>query len=59
MSKIYHIKCNKHIKFKNHKISYIFYITSVISIIYDKWESKDESLFRAEESVKISKVFLV
>ena len=37
-------KCNKYRKIKNPKISYVFYKT-VLSIICDKYDSKDETIF--------------
>ena len=42
MTKIYCIKCNKYEKFKNPRISYVFYKILVLFIICDKCRSKDK-----------------
>ena len=44
MKYIYCVNCNKYRKFKNLKISYIFYETLVISIICEKRGSKGETI---------------
>ena len=51
------IKYNKYRKFKNLKISYIFNKTWVLCIICDKCGSKDEKVFKEEESIKTFKSF--
>ena len=56
MNKIYCIKCNKHRKFKNLKTSYIFDKTLVPPIICHKRGSKDETIFKKEESIDILKI---
>ena len=53
MKKIYCIKCNKYIKFKNPKISYIF------DIICDKCGSNDEKLFKEEKSIQILTILVL
>ena len=55
MKKIYRAGCGKYKKFKNTEVSYIFEKTSVLSIICSKCESKDEKIFKEEESIKIIK----
>ena len=42
----YCIKYNRSRKFKDPKISYIFYKILVFSIIFDKCGSKDETVFK-------------
>ena len=48
--------CNKHRLFKNPKISYISQKTFVFSIICGKCGSKDETIFKEEESTKALKI---
>ena len=57
MKKIYRAGCGKYKKFKNTEVSYIFEKTSVLSIICSKCGSKDEKIFKEEESIKILKIF--
>ena len=47
--------CSKYRKFKNTKISYIFEKTLLFSIICSKFGSKDEKVFKEEESIEILK----
>ena len=56
MKKLYCIICGKYKKFKNPKIAYIFEKTLVFSIILIKCDTKDEKVFKEEESMKILKV---
>ena len=56
MKKFCCIKCKKYRKFKNPKISYIFDKTLSVSIICDKCGSKDEKIFKEEESIKTLKI---
>ena len=56
MKKIYCIACNMYRKFKNPEISYIFDKALVLSIIRAKCCSKDEKIFKEEESIEISKI---
>ena len=51
------IKCSKYRKSKSLKISYIFNKTWVLSIICDKCGSKDEKVFKKEESIETYKSF--
>ena len=53
---IYCVVCGKYKIFQNPKISYIFEERIVLSIIYSKCGSKDEKIFKGEESVKILKI---
>ena len=46
MKKIYCVICGKYRKFKNPKISYIFWERLVFSIICSKCENEDEKLFK-------------
>ena len=46
MKKIYYIKYIKYGKFKNTKISYVFYKTLALFIICEKRGSKDERIFK-------------
>ena len=55
MKKIYCVKCKKHRKIKNSEMSYLFYKTLVISIIYGKCGSKEKIIFKEEESIEILK----
>ena len=41
----------KYRKFKNPNISYIFYKTAILSVICNKFGSKDEKIFKEEESM--------
>ena len=56
MNKIYCITCNKNWKFKNRKISYIFDSELVLSITCDNCGSKQEPIFKEEESIEILKI---
>ena len=49
----YTLKCNKYRKFKSPKISYVFIKTLVLFIICNKCGSKDEKIFKEEESAGI------
>ena len=57
--KVYCIKFNKYWKFENHKISHIFCKTLVLSMIWDKCISKDETIFKEDESIEISILVLL
>ena len=50
------IKCNKHKKFKNLQMLYVFNKKFVIYIICDKCGSNDDKVFKEEESIEILKV---
>ena len=50
MKKIYYIKCIKYGKFKNTKISYVFYKTLAPFIICEIFKEGDETIFKEEES---------
>ena len=52
MKKIYCVVCGKFKKFKNPKLSYILQKTLVLSIICSKCDSKDEKIFKEEQSIK-------
>ena len=54
--KIYCVKCNKFRKFMNPKISYIFYKTLVLSIIYSKCLDNNDRIFKEKESIEILKI---
>ena len=56
MKKIYCFECNKYRKFKNLKISYIYNKTLVFSVVCDKYDSKNETIFKEEESFEIGKI---
>ena len=56
MKNTYFIVCGKYIKFKNLKILYIFQNTLLFSIIWSKCGSKDEKIFKEEESIEILKI---
>ena len=56
MKKIYFSVCGKNKKDKNRKISYIFEKKSVLSIVCSKCGSKDEKIFKEEQSIKILKI---
>ena len=47
------IKCDKHRKFKNPKMSYIFDKSLALSIICDTCVSKDEMIYKEEASTEI------
>ena len=51
MKKIYFIVCGKYRRFKNPKI-YKFQKTLFISIVFRKCGSKDEKIFKEEESIE-------
>ena len=56
MRKIYGIKCEKHIQFKNVKIPYIQNKTLVLSTPCTKCGSKVNKIFKEEESSKVLKI---
>ena len=57
MKKIYCIVCRKQKKFKNLKISKIFEKkTLVFSLTCSQCGSKDEKIFKKEESIKVMKI---
>ena len=59
MRKIYCTKCERYIKPKNFvkpKISYKCYKTLILSSICNRCGSKDEQMFKQEESIDISKI---
>ena len=56
MNKIYCIRCINYGKFKNTKISHIFYKTLVLYVFCDELGSKDETIFNKEESIQILKI---
>ena len=47
-------KSNKYRKFKNPKISYIY--NETVSVICNNCDSKNEAIFKEEESVEIEKI---
>ena len=51
MKKIYFIVCGKYRRFKNPKI-YKFQKTLFLSIVFRKCGSKDEKIFKEEESIE-------
>ena len=51
MKKVCCMNCKKYRKFKNPNISYIFYKTAILSVICNKFGSKDEKIFKEEESM--------
>ena len=53
MKKICCIKCNKYRKFKNPKLSFVFYKTSVFSLISDKCGNKHDKILKKEQSIEI------
>ena len=57
MKKIYCVVCGIYKKINIPKISYFFGKTLVLSIICSKCGSKDEKIFKEEESIKILKIF--
>ena len=57
--KIYCVKCNKHRKMKNHKISYIFDRKLLLSVISDNCSSKYEKVFKEEEWVTTLKILVL
>ena len=56
MKKIYCIVCGKYKKFKNLQISYIFEKILDLSIICSKCGSKNEEIFKEDESSEILKI---
>ena len=52
MKNTFCVVCSKSQKLKNPKISYIFKKTLVLSIIFSKFESKDEKIFQEEKLIK-------
>ena len=52
MKNTFCVVCSKYQKFKNLKISYIFKKTLVLSIIFSKFGSKDEKIFKEEKLIK-------
>ena len=44
--------CGKYGKFKNHKVSYIFEKSLVLSIVFGKFCNKDEKIFWEKESIE-------
>ena len=56
MKKIYCVICCKHRKFKYPKMSYIFEKKLVLSVICSKCKSKDEKIFKEEESFEILRI---
>ena len=59
MRKIYYAKCERYIKPKNFvkpKISYICYKTLILCSICNRCGSKDEQIFKQEESIDKSKI---
>ena len=56
MKKLYCVICFKYRKLKNSKISYIFEITLLLSIICSTCENEDGKIFKEEESVEILKI---
>ena len=56
MKEIYCVAFGKYKKFKNLKISYILQKTLVLSTICSTCDSKDEKIFKEEESIKILKI---
>ena len=53
MKNIYCFVYGKYKKFKNPKTLYILQKTLVFSIFYSKCGSKDEKIFKEEESIEI------
>ena len=51
MKKVCCMNRKKYRKFKNPNISYIFYKTAILSVICNKFGSKDEKIFKEEESM--------
>ena len=51
--------CNKYIKFKNPKISYIFKKTLDLCIVYSKCGHECNKVFKEEESIEILKIGLI
>ena len=56
MKKIYCTTCSKCRKFKNPKVSYLSKKTLLFSTICSNCGSKDEKMFKEEESTKILKI---
>ena len=53
---MYCARCNKYRNFQNTKILYIFSKTFLFSIFCDNRSSKDEQIFKEEESNEILKI---
>ena len=56
MKKISRINSKEYRKFKILEISYLFYKTLVIYIIFDKCKSKHKIIFKDEEPIEILKI---
>ena len=56
IKKLYCVICDKYIKFKNLKISYIFQKTLALYIICSKCKNENEETFKEEESIEILKI---
>ena len=56
MKNLYWVIWCKYRKFRNPKISYIFEITSVLSIIVSKCGNEIVKVFKEEESIKIIEI---
>ena len=56
MKNLYWVIWCKYRKFRNPKISYIFEITSVLSIIVSKCENEIVKVFKEEESIEIIEI---
>ena len=56
MKRIYCVVCGKLKKFKKPKISYILQKALVLFIICSKYGSKDEDIFKEQESIEILKI---
>ena len=52
MKKVCCMNGKKYRKLKNPNISYVFYKTAILSIICNKFGSKDEKIFKEEESMR-------
>ena len=55
MKKLYCIICDKHRRFKNPKISYIFEKPLVLSMICSKFKNEEEKIFKEEKSIETLK----
>ena len=58
MKNIYCIKCYKYRKFENYKISCILDKRLVLSIVFIKYGSNDEKIFKEEGSTEILKILI-
>ena len=56
MKKINYVKCKKYRKFKNPEKVYLFYKTSVVSVICGKCRSECTRIFKEEESLEILRI---